>query len=197
MNRPRNSNRPHRGGHRATDGNHPNVPYFSQLRPGTPVAIILKQDQPTGHRVYGVVGELLTKGDHPRGVKVRLRDGRVGRVQKVVEEAKGREGEDSVGGAGAGLGRDGETIRGGSSGGRGFKHTQDVREDGHLWDDQNQASREYFADVQFKVKGQKKGKRKGGSSAVVAEETLATCPVCGAFEGDERAVAHHVEQHFQ
>jgi hypothetical protein len=22
------------------------------------------------------------------------------------------------------------------------------------------------------------------------------CPVCGEFEGDERAVAHHVEGHF-
>ncbi|KAF2785995.1 hypothetical protein K505DRAFT_192181, partial [Melanomma pulvis-pyrius CBS 109.77] len=65
----------------------PHVPPISALRPGTPVAIILKADQPTGHRVYGIVADLLTRGDHPRGVKVRLRDGRVGRVQKVVEEA--------------------------------------------------------------------------------------------------------------
>jgi len=25
---------------------------------------------------------------------------------------------------------------------------------------------------------------------------VAKCPVCGEFEGDEPAVAHHVEQHF-
>lgn len=28
------------------------------------------------------------------------------------------------------------------------------------------------------------------------KEETATCPVCGNFEGDERAVAHHVESHF-
>jgi hypothetical protein len=26
--------------------------------------------------------------------------------------------------------------------------------------------------------------------------TTASCPVCGNFEGDEMAVAHHVESHF-
>jgi hypothetical protein len=29
-----------------------------------------------------------------------------------------------------------------------------------------------------------------------AGEEVATCPVCGEFEGDESAVAHHVESHF-
>ena len=42
--------------------------------------IVMKLDQSTGKRVEGVVGEVLTRGDHPRGVKVRLVDGRVGRV---------------------------------------------------------------------------------------------------------------------
>ncbi|ORY45023.1 hypothetical protein BCR35DRAFT_34870 [Leucosporidium creatinivorum] len=50
------------------------------LLPGTRVKIILKADQPTGRTVEGAVGEVLTRGDHPRGVKVRLQDGRVGRV---------------------------------------------------------------------------------------------------------------------
>ena len=189
------------------------MPPISRLTPGTSVAVILKVDQPTGHRVYGVVSELLTKGDHPRGVKVRLRDGRVGRVQAVVEEARGLEGEGAAGGVGANLGRDGENGGGfGSRGGGGFKQVQDVREDGHLWDESE--PKEYFADVQFTVK-QKKGKRKGKGAAAaelqqssdvgeragkvegeVKEKGVATCPVCGEFKGDERAVAHHVEGHF-
>jgi hypothetical protein len=50
-----------------------------------------------------------------------------------------------------------------------------------------------------------KQKKKGGvkAQAPVEEEepireaaTTATCPVCGNFEGDETAVAHHVESHF-
>ena len=59
------------------------------LIPGTPVLITLKQDQGTDRTVQGVVGEKLTRGDHPRGVKVRLRDGRVGRVVRILsgEEA--------------------------------------------------------------------------------------------------------------
>jgi len=44
----------------------------------------LKQDQGTDRTVQGLVGEKLTRGDHPRGVKVRLRDGRVGRVVRIL-----------------------------------------------------------------------------------------------------------------
>lgn len=55
------------------------------LVPGTRVAITLKQDQGTGRTVEGLVSERLTKGDHPRGVKVRLQDGRVGRVVKILQ----------------------------------------------------------------------------------------------------------------
>ncbi|GAA5931217.1 hypothetical protein JCM3775_004964 [Rhodotorula graminis] len=55
------------------------------LTPGTPVRITLKADQGTGVTQEGVVAERLTRGDHPRGVKVRLEDGRVGRVVCVVK----------------------------------------------------------------------------------------------------------------
>ncbi|TNY20254.1 hypothetical protein DMC30DRAFT_408981 [Rhodotorula diobovata] len=54
------------------------------LPPGTRVRITLKQDQGTDVTQEGVVAERLTRGDHPRGVKVRLEDGRVGRVVSVV-----------------------------------------------------------------------------------------------------------------
>lgn len=61
------------------------VPTTTQVRPGTAVSIVLKQDQPSGREVQGVVQDLLTRGNHPRGIKVRLQDGRVGRVQRMVD----------------------------------------------------------------------------------------------------------------
>ena len=60
------------------------VPRRAQLAPGTAVSIVLKQDQRTGKQVQGIVSDILTRGDHHRGVKVRLRDGRVGRAQSLV-----------------------------------------------------------------------------------------------------------------
>ena len=45
---------------------------------------VLKKDQPTGKLTRGIVGRLLTnKGYHPRGIKVMLTDGQVGRVQHI------------------------------------------------------------------------------------------------------------------
>lgn len=59
--------------------------YRADLHPGLPVAIVLKADQPTGKRTEGVVGQILTsKPYHPRGIKVRLADGQVGRVQEIL-----------------------------------------------------------------------------------------------------------------
>ncbi len=59
------------------------IPARRLINPGTNVLIVLKADQPTGHQVAGVVADVLTKRDHPRGVKVRLTDGRIGRVQRI------------------------------------------------------------------------------------------------------------------
>ena len=57
------------------------------IRPGMKVAIVLKQDQRTGKQTIGMVKELLTNSPHhPHGIKVRLVDGRVGRVQEIFEE---------------------------------------------------------------------------------------------------------------
>lgn len=61
-----------------------NVPTIQQIVPGAAVSIILKEDQPTGREIQGVVQDLLTRGNHPRGIKVRLQDGRVGRVQRMA-----------------------------------------------------------------------------------------------------------------
>ena len=54
---------------------------------GLRVAIVLKQDQKTGKQTIGVVKDLLTNSaTHPHGIKVRLEDGRVGRVQMILPE---------------------------------------------------------------------------------------------------------------
>lgn len=56
------------------------------IRPGQTVDIVLKADQPTGKLTRGVVGRILTNSaTHPHGIKVMLTDGRVGRVQHIVE----------------------------------------------------------------------------------------------------------------
>ena len=63
--------------------NHPSIPNATAVVPGKSADIILKQDQGTGRTVNGIIDQVLSRGDHPWGIKVRLRDGRVGRVQKV------------------------------------------------------------------------------------------------------------------
>ncbi len=56
------------------------------VRAGMRVAIVLKQDQRTGRRTVGVVKDLLTNSpNHPHGIKVRLIDGQVGRVQEILD----------------------------------------------------------------------------------------------------------------
>jgi uncharacterized repeat protein (TIGR03833 family) len=56
------------------------------IKPGLRVRIVLKKDQPTGKLTEGVVEEILTPSSyHPRGIKVRLTDGQVGRVQEILE----------------------------------------------------------------------------------------------------------------
>jgi uncharacterized repeat protein (TIGR03833 family) len=59
----------------------------SAIKPGLTVLIVLKQDQRTGKLTKGIVKDILTKSpNHPHGIKVRLMDGQVGRVQEIIEE---------------------------------------------------------------------------------------------------------------
>ncbi|KAF2816769.1 uncharacterized protein BDZ99DRAFT_1135 [Mytilinidion resinicola] len=169
------------------------VPSFSALASGTPVSIVLKIDQPTGHQVRGIVADLLTRGDHPRGVKVRLRDGRVGRVQGLVSLAEGEAGEAVAGGVGANLGRDGEngSIRGRA---RQFKYT-DVREEEDGEYEQRVSSLADYCPQLAQL--EQKENSEVGRRNVGVEPVTARCPVCGESEGDEVAVAHHVEEHFR
>jgi len=65
----------------AKDGRH-----RSDIRPGIVVNIVQKKDQPTGKRTRGEVAEILTSSaHHPHGIKVRLKNGQVGRVQEIIE----------------------------------------------------------------------------------------------------------------
>jgi uncharacterized repeat protein (TIGR03833 family) len=56
------------------------------IRAGLKVAVVLKQDQRTGKQTIGIVKVLLTNSAfHPHGIKVRLEDGNVGRVQSIID----------------------------------------------------------------------------------------------------------------
>ena len=54
---------------------------------GLKVAIVLKQDQRTGKLTVGIVKDLLTNSAfHLHGIKVRLTNGQVGRVQEILTD---------------------------------------------------------------------------------------------------------------
>jgi uncharacterized repeat protein (TIGR03833 family) len=61
----------------------------SSVRAGSTVEIVQKKDQGTGKRTTGTVAEILTNSaSHPHGIKVRLRDGTVGRVVGIAGDGK-------------------------------------------------------------------------------------------------------------
>jgi len=67
-------------GREAMDGKNRN-----DVKIGALVDIVLKADQRSGRLTRGLVKELLTNSAfHPHGIKVRLEDGRVGRVQNII-----------------------------------------------------------------------------------------------------------------
>lgn len=183
------------------------VPTITQVIPGAYVNIVLKQDQPTGRTVQGIIQNVLTRGNHPRGIKVRLSDGRVGRVQTMAVAGGGSGGGDSAAPAAA---ASAAYVSAASA----FGTTGD------------EAPREQIGLDAYIRPAKKQQKRRGGNraettgapvqgaspirtaaamttaattatttDAATATETT-TCPVCGDFEGDEAAVSHHVSSHF-
>ncbi|MFC1891941.1 YwbE family protein [Thermodesulfobacteriota bacterium] len=59
----------------------------SDIKPGTHVNVVQKQDQRSGKLTQGIVKDLLTKSSsHPHGIKVRLESGVVGRVKEIREQ---------------------------------------------------------------------------------------------------------------
>ena len=56
------------------------------IQPGCTVDIIRKEDQRSGKKTRGIVQEILTNSQtYSHGIKVRLRDGRVGRIAEIIK----------------------------------------------------------------------------------------------------------------
>jgi len=59
--------------------------YRKNIQSGLKVMVVLKADQRTNTRTPGIVQDILTKSAfHPHGIKVRLQDGKVGRVAEIL-----------------------------------------------------------------------------------------------------------------
>lgn len=57
----------------------------ASVKQGTKVMIVQKEHQRTGELTEGIVKDILTNSsNHPRGIKVRLETGIIGRVQKIL-----------------------------------------------------------------------------------------------------------------
>lgn len=56
----------------------------ADIKIGGKVKIVEKQNQGSGEVTEGIVKDILTNSkSHPHGIKVRLEDGRVGRVREI------------------------------------------------------------------------------------------------------------------
>ncbi len=63
-----------------------NPPKRSEITKGSAVWVIEKENYGTEDYTQGIVAEILSPREfHPRGIKVRLTDGTVGRVQWFVK----------------------------------------------------------------------------------------------------------------
>ena len=55
------------------------------IKPGSHVKIVLKEDQRSGKLTEGFVKDILTNSSkHPHGIKVRLESGDIGRVKEII-----------------------------------------------------------------------------------------------------------------
>jgi len=55
------------------------------IKPGSKVRVVQKQDQRSGKLTEGIVQRILTKSpNHPHGIKVMLEGGIVGRVKEIL-----------------------------------------------------------------------------------------------------------------
>ncbi|KAI1749984.1 hypothetical protein F4782DRAFT_510909 [Xylaria castorea] len=197
------------------------VPKTHQVIPGARVNIVQKDDQRTGRQVLGTVQHILTRGDHYRGIKVRLTDGRVGRVQSMAQGAENDSSTQPSSGSAStsdpnpspSIGSAAENARKPRGQGR-----QPQYRDARLEEPLDAAAEQIDLGA-YIVPPRRKGRTKKGRIAnsdeadnsetispnnndnykamAAVTSTIATCPVCGAFEGDEAAVAHHVAEHFE
>lgn len=185
----------HRGGRLSASNFSQNVPSFQQVCAGAFVSIVLKIDQPTGHEVQGTVADVLTSGNHPRGIKVRLVDGRVGRVQRMATEEEARHGSAGL----SNLGRNGESTNGQDrnypSSSVGSRVGNNV-EAGNLNEPTSSYSLEAFLPAGHPLRDGPENRHILPLSPISGVTATQICPVCGEFQGDEIAVSHHVATHF-
>ncbi len=58
----------------------------NNIKIGKHVSVVLKPDQRSDDLTEGYVADILTNSSfHPHGIKVRLENGEVGRVQEILE----------------------------------------------------------------------------------------------------------------
>ncbi|KXT14733.1 hypothetical protein AC579_6395 [Pseudocercospora musae] len=193
MNRPRNRQPKQRGGggggggrgrgrgggnrYSSTRPQHASVPDTGQVIAGASVSIVLKQDQGTGREVQGTVEDILTSGNHPRGIKVRLRDGRVGRVQRLSDSATISQPQPRNDYAGSRRSHEREQQQ----------QQQQQQQQAGLPPPRTLA--QFLPDSEGEDTSERREEEFTFSNA------RAKCPICGLFEGDEVAVSHHVESH--
>ncbi|KAL6903148.1 hypothetical protein GGI43DRAFT_334429 [Trichoderma evansii] len=155
------------------------VPTSRQVVAGAAVFIILKEDQPTGQETQGIVQDVLTSGDHPRGIKVRLRNGQVGRVQRLDDGSS----EPSTGTA----------MASNASSSRFSSRYTDIRNDedfDYLEGPPPRSLADYMPALDEPAANTSSGED-GGARII---EDIIICPICEAFEGDEAAVTHHLDR---
>ncbi|KFH42422.1 hypothetical protein ACRE_068650 [Hapsidospora chrysogenum ATCC 11550] len=179
---PRHNSRPNQG---------QPVPTVQQVVPGAGVSIVLKEDQPTGRETPGTVQDILTKGNHPRGIKVRLRGGQVGRVQRMLAQSTG-EAQSEASNATTSAARPTTTAP------ARFTHRYtDVRleEDDFPEGPPPRSLADFFPSDPASTAGPGPGPdASADESAAQSPKATARCPICDAFEGDEVAVSYHVER---
>ena len=57
----------------------------ANVKRGSCVSIVMKDDQRSGKLTEGIVKDILTNSPtHPHGIKVRLESGQVGRVKRIA-----------------------------------------------------------------------------------------------------------------
>jgi uncharacterized repeat protein (TIGR03833 family) len=143
---------------------------------GAAVFIVLKEDQPTGRETQGIVQDILTSGDHPRGIKVRLRNGQVGRVQRLDDGPSEPSSE--------------AAPASNASSSRFSSRYTDVRNDDYLEGPPPRSLADFMPVLDEPTANTSLGE--AADDRISGD--IVVCPICEAFEGDEVAVTHHLDR---